>query len=127
MSTFNREGLPDFLHRFVILYHQSPAGEHWDMMLETGSVLTTWSIPPQSLTGLPFTCLAVRLPDHRKHYLDYEGEITGDRGTVSRIDAGTYQQFSPSMFILHGTVFSGRLSVEGEKMTFEPSCAVSRC
>ena len=124
MPTFNREGMPDFLYRFVILYHQSPTEKHWDVMLETDTVLTTWSIPPQSLMGLSFACPAIRLPDHRKHYLDYEGEITGNRGTVSRIDIGTYQQFSPDTFFLHGAVFSGKLMVENKKMTFESSRAV---
>jgi len=112
------------MYRFVILHHQSPTGDHWDVMLETDSALTTWSIPPQSLTDLPFACPATRLPDHRKHYLDYEGEVPGNRGTVSHIDAGTYEQLSPEMFILHGTNFSGKLTVEGDKMMFEPCYAV---
>jgi len=88
-------------------------------MLETDSALTTWSIPPQ-FPGLPFACPATRLSDHRKHYLDYEGEITGNRGTVARIDAGTYEQLSPETHILRGTRFSGKLTVENETMTFAP-------
>ena len=107
------------MHRFVILHHQSPTGDHWDVMLETDSALTTWSIPPQSLTCLPFACSATRLPDHRKHYLDYEGEISGNRGTVSRLDAGTYEQLSPEVFILYGTNFSGKLTIEEDTMTLE--------
>ena len=118
------------MYRFVILYHQSPTEDHWDVMLEMGSALTTWSIPPQSLPGSPFVCPAIRLPDHRKHYLDYEGKVSGNRGTVSRIDAGTYEPLSPTMFllheafILHGTNFSGKLTVEDDRMIFEPCCAV---
>ena len=61
----------------------------------------------------------MRLPDHRKHYLDYEGEITDNRGTVFRIDNGTYLQLSHEIFILHGTKFSGRLTIENEKIMFE--------
>jgi len=112
------------MYRFVILHHQSPTGNHWDVMLETDSALTTWSILPQSLTRFPFACSATRLPDHRKHYLDYEGEVSGNRGTVSRLDAGTYEQLSPGAFILYGTNFSGKLTVEGDKMMFEPCYAV---
>ena len=107
-------------YRFVILHHQSPPDEHWDVMLETDTALMTWSIPPQCLGGLSFVCPAVRLPDHRKHYLDYEGEVTGNRGTVVRIDTGTYESLSPAMFILHGTNFCGKLTVKNETMTFEP-------
>ena len=125
ISTFNKEGMLDFLYRFVILHHQSPTGAHWDVMLETDSVLTTWSIPPQSLTGLSFACPAIRLPDHRKHYLDYEGELTDHRGTVSRIDVGTYRQCSPGVFLLRGTVFFGTLTVEDATMTFKPSAQCS--
>ena len=34
---------------------------------------------------------AVPLPDHRLFYLDYEGPVSGNRGTVSRWDQGYYQ------------------------------------
>jgi len=107
------------MHRFVILHHQLPTGDHWDVMLETDSALATWSISPQALTGLPFACPATRLPDHRKHYLDYEGEVSGNRGTVSRIDTGTHKQLSPEKFILYGTHFSGQLTVEEGRMIFD--------
>ena len=107
------------LPRFVILHHQLPTSDHWDVMLETDSLLTTWSIPPQCPSGASFTCPANRLPDHRRHYLDYEGEVSGNRGTVSRVDAGTYEQLSPEQFLLYGTNFSGKLTIEGGSMTFE--------
>jgi len=32
----------------------------------------------------------VRTPDHRAMYLDYEGPISGNRGTVRRVDAGSW-------------------------------------
>ena len=108
------------MQRFVILCHQSAAGNHWDVMLETDMALRTWSIPPQCPTGLAFACQAIALPEHRKHYLDYEGEVSGNRGTVSRIDAGTYEQLSPESFVLHGTNFTGKLTVENGTMTFVP-------
>ncbi|MDR0327404.1 MAG: hypothetical protein LBI05_03810 [Planctomycetaceae bacterium] len=107
------------MNRFVVLHHQSASGDHWDVMLETDSALTTWSIPPQCPPGISFTCTATPLPDHRKHYLDYEGEVTGNRGVVSRVDAGNYEQLSPESFILHGTQFKGELTLENERMTFK--------
>jgi len=106
------------MDRFIILHHQSPTDEHWDVMLETDTALTTWSIPPQPSVGSSFVCPATRLPDHRKHYLDYEGAITGNRGTVACIDAGTYEQLSPGVYTLHGAYFSGTLTVEDGQMTF---------
>jgi len=106
------------MYRFVILYHQSPTEDHWDVMLETDSALTTWSIPPQCSGGSSFACPATRLPDHRKHYLDYEGEIIDHRGIVSRVDTGTYESLSLATFILYGTHFSGRLTIEGKTMIY---------
>ncbi|HWB09213.1 MAG TPA: DNA polymerase ligase N-terminal domain-containing protein [Pirellulales bacterium] len=84
--------------RFVVLRHDVPGGAemltggralHWDIMLETGTVLRTWALaePPQP-AGM--SCFAERLADHRLLYLDYEGEVSGGRGTVSRLDAGDY-------------------------------------
>jgi hypothetical protein len=94
--------------------------EHWDVMLESASALTTWSIPPQSPNSSFFACPATRLPDHRKHYLDYEGEIGGNRGKVFRVDTGVYEQLSPNQIFVQGAIFSGVLTVENDKMSFEP-------
>jgi hypothetical protein len=110
------------LRRFVILHHQSPGEDHWDVMLETESDLRTWSIPPQCPSGSSFTCPASRLSPHRKHYLDYEGKISGNRGTVFRVDAGTYEQRSPEAFFLYGTHFIGTLTLDNEIMKFVREC-----
>lgn len=84
--------------RFVVLRHDVPVGEealrggrrlHWDLMLETGGLLRTWALAEQpNPAGL--NCFAERLADHRLLYLDYEGEISGGRGAVSRLDGGDY-------------------------------------
>jgi hypothetical protein len=74
--------------RFVVLEH-AWHGVHWDLMLEQGEVLRTWAIDAPIVAGrdLPARALA----DHRRIYLDYEGEITGNRGRVRRVDAGTFR------------------------------------
>jgi hypothetical protein len=86
--------------RFVILEHDHPA-LHWDLMLETGAMLRTWRLaaPPQT-PGAPIAATA--LPDHRLAYLDYEGPVSGNRGTVQRWDAGSYDEeaASPAMIAL---------------------------
>jgi hypothetical protein len=74
--------------RFVILRHDSPRGEHFDLMLEAGDVLKTWALPHPPEAGVEMDCEA--LADHRLAYLDYEGPISGERGTVVRWDCGTY-------------------------------------
>ena len=35
--------------------------------------------------------LAQRLEDHRPIYLDYEGDVSNDRGQVRRVDQGDYE------------------------------------
>ena len=80
---------------------------HWDFMLEHGPALKTWSLevlPPawKAALALPAgspstvqTVQAVKLPDHRPVYLDYEGPVSGNRGHVTRCDGGTYRLLSP--------------------------------
>ena len=97
--------------RFVVLDHHGPKGDHWDLMLENGGTLTTWAIPPQTRSG-PFTCCAVPLPDHRLAYLEYEGPISDNRGTVRQVDHGTYEARESGLFHLSGSRFTGELFVE---------------
>jgi hypothetical protein len=73
--------------RFVLLEHLW-GGVHWDFLLERGEVLRAWAIDAPVIAGEDLPARA--LPDHRRIYLDYEGEISRDRGTVRRIDAGLY-------------------------------------
>ena len=73
--------------RFVILEHDHPS-LHWDFMLERDGVLKTWRLPAPP-SQQPRTALAIG--DHRLAYLEYEGPVSGDRGTVKRWDAGTYE------------------------------------
>ncbi len=75
--------------RFAILLHESPQGLHWDLLLESGDVLNAWSLPQPPEPGVEMTCRG--LADHRPMYLDYEGPVSGDRGTVTRWDHGSYQ------------------------------------
>ena len=57
-------------------------------MLEAGGVLKTWALPRAPEAGVEMECEA--LADHRLAYLDYEGPISGDRGSVVRWDQGEY-------------------------------------
>ncbi|MCI0457365.1 MAG: hypothetical protein L0Z62_10385 [Gemmataceae bacterium] len=74
--------------RFVILEHDHPE-RHWDLLLEAGEVLRTWRLMEAPRVGS-----AVRAEpsfDHRTLYLDYEGPISGGRGTVVAWDRGTFE------------------------------------
>lgn len=74
--------------RFVLLEHRRD-GVHWDLMFEAGPVLWTWAIDEPVVAGGDLS--ARRLADHRPAYLDYEGPISGGRGTVRRVAEGTYR------------------------------------
>lgn len=75
--------------RFVVLEHDSPRGRHWDLMFETGAALATWALdePPDAASEVQ----AQSLTRHRIAYLDYEGPVSGDRGSVARWDEGTFR------------------------------------
>jgi hypothetical protein len=76
--------------RFVILEHDHPE-LHWDFMLEAGGVLRTWRLAAPPVPGPG--CAASRLADHRLVYLDYEGPVSGGRGSVRRWEHGSYAWF----------------------------------
>jgi hypothetical protein len=73
--------------RFVVLAHDHPL-LHWDFMLENEAALRTWRLaqPPTESRPIPADAIA----DHRLAYLDYEGPVSGNRGTVSAFDRGEY-------------------------------------
>jgi hypothetical protein len=63
-------------------------------MLEQHDVLLTWALAsPPDTTGALDAC---RLDDHRVIYLDYEGEVSGGRGSVTRWDQGDYEMIGAS-------------------------------
>jgi len=76
------------MSRYVILEHDHP-GLHWDFMLEVGDVLRTWKLAAPPENGRVVRADASF--DHRLRYLDYEGPISGGRGSVTRWDAGSFE------------------------------------
>ena len=82
--------------RFAILYHETPAGSsrphHFDFLLQSGDILRTWALTEQPSAGQAVEARV--LADHRLHYLDYEGPVSENRGTVTRWDGGTFQWLS---------------------------------
>lgn len=73
--------------RYVLLEHRWN-GVHYDLMLEHQGWLRTWKMVEALRTGdQPVTAL----PRHRLAYLEYEGPVSGDRGTVRQVAAGTFE------------------------------------
>ena len=75
------------LCEYVVLYHDGIDDPHFDLMLErdAGSDLETFRI-----TRWPIAEPAAIVPlgDHRRAYLDYQGPVSGNRGTVTRVEKG---------------------------------------
>jgi hypothetical protein len=76
--------------RYVVLRHEGIPDPHFDLMFETspGSLLATWRSnewPVQPRSRL------TPLSDHRSGYLTYEGLVSGNRGTVSRMASGEHR------------------------------------
>ncbi len=103
--------------RFVILRHTVPRdslrGDHWDLMFEIGGVLRTWAVDGLPAAG---SVAALRLPDHRLAYLNLEGEISGNRGSVTRWDRGDFDLLEDQprrmVVVVRGEKLAGRITFE---------------
>ncbi len=114
--------------RFVVLVHDHPI-LHWDLMLEKEATLRTWRLEREP--GEAGSIAVERLADHRLAYLDYEGPVSGNRGTVRRFDRGDYALIEETTDRLEaalvGTVLRGRAIIERGAstgrwtLTFEPA------
>lgn len=93
--------------RFAVLIHDHPF-LHWDLLLECGDVARAWRLLEEPRLG---EIRLQPLPDHRLFYLDYEGPVSGDRGTVQRFDAGEYEVLStpPGSSELHVCLYGEKL------------------
>jgi hypothetical protein len=80
---------------FVLLEHtpglaNAAVPRHWDFMIELPgrAGLAAWRLLENPLDAGAQAIRAESLGDHRREYLKFEGEISGGRGTVQRIDRG---------------------------------------
>lgn len=98
--------------RFVILEHDWPT-RHWDLLLEAGDALRAWRLLREPTLG---TNPAEANADHRRLYLDYEGPVSGNRGTVTRWTAGEFEWVSesPLVILVRSERLTGRMELKGE-------------
>ncbi|MFO0832099.1 MAG: hypothetical protein U0637_09670 [Phycisphaerales bacterium] len=88
---------PPLPARTVLLRHDLPDGSwHWDWMLERAPGKPLLSFRISARVDLPETLefQAQRTPDHRPTYLHYQGPVSNNRGTVTRIASGTVESLS---------------------------------
>jgi hypothetical protein len=83
--------------RFVVLHHTGIPNPHFDLMFEDVD-------DPQRLISFRSPIWPIRsrvevemLPFHRRAYLDYEGQVSGGRGSVRRASEGVYSYFRSSL------------------------------
>ena len=99
--------------RFAILEHDWPT-RHWDFLLEAGNVLRAWRLLEEPELGK--TISAEANFDHRLIYLDFEGPLSGHRGSVTRWDAGTFEWIENDanrvVVELSGTKLAGEVELE---------------
>lgn len=83
----------------VVLHHTgAPQGDHYDWLLEDprrmqDPVTALWAArvtQPLSQWNILRMWDLTPLPPHRRDYLTYEGPLTDNRGSVSRVDQGTF-------------------------------------
>ena len=107
--------------RFVLLEHDHPV-LHWDFMLERGSVLRTRRL--DRMPGSASEISAEPLPDHRVAYLDYEGPVSDDRGSVQRVDRGDFELIREDgdsiEVVIRGERLRGRAVVDGQWFHWVP-------
>ena len=96
----------------MILEHTGTAeykpGVHWDLMLEVDGGMRTWALEAPPSEGVAVR--ATELGMHRLDYLDYEGPVSGNRGSVRRWDSGTYEVLSKTPAELNLTIRGERLA-----------------
>ncbi|MEK7466571.1 MAG: DNA polymerase ligase N-terminal domain-containing protein [Planctomycetota bacterium] len=99
--------------RFTVSEH-STTPLHWDLFIERQGTLKTWSLASPPVPGA-FSIEALQHFDHRLAYLDYEGEISGGRGRVKRLDTGTcIADWGETRIILElsGALLAGKFLLE---------------
>ena len=85
--------------RTAILEHTTANGVHHDWLIEDPTLsdpkahhARLWTArvtpPPGDWPSLQRFDLTI-LPPHRRHYLTYQGPVSGDRGKVKRLASGT--------------------------------------
>ncbi len=93
---------------FVVLRHDCPDGSwHHDWMIERTDPGVDFDRPLLTFrTGVLPTQAdrfeADRIADHRRAYLEYEGEISGGRGSVRRLVGGSaaIEVFEPARIVI---------------------------
>ena len=110
---------------FVVQRHTKQGRVHFDVMVQRGESLATWSFPE-----LPWQeeVAGKRNFDHRLKYLTFEGELGGIRGATTIVDRGTCEILEWDdkhlEVVFKGSLLAGRyMLVRGSAQTWTLSRA----
>ena len=108
--------------RFALLAHDFPTpgfpNPHFDLLIEDPRLIPsqgeeerrcrTWRLYADPRAG--GAVKAEPIAPHRAFYLDYEGPVSGDRGSVTRLDGGTvvWDAHAPATVCFEGETLVGR-------------------
>jgi len=95
--------------RYVVLHHTAVPQPHYDLLFELNADSPLAAARCSDWPPTPTTKFE-RIPDHRRIYLEYEGKISGNRGTVKRVDAGSCNVEPEGEHFLR-LIFDGSLSI----------------
>jgi hypothetical protein len=104
--------------RFVILKHTREGRTlHWDLMLETGTVLHTWRLDVHP-SDIADEHLAIeRIADHPIRFLEYRGAVNEGKGMVEGADSGFFRilgsdSTGAQTIEFNGKILRGRFRLE---------------
>lgn len=110
---------------FVLLEHRTHAEVHWDLMIATldGATLATWRLDQNPIAPCGDVITAERITDHRVAYLEFEGELSGGRGAVRRVERGEALDVridgANLSGVLRGAALQARVEIRGGRWTWQ--------
>ncbi|EMI19619.1 hypothetical protein RMSM_03454 [Rhodopirellula maiorica SM1] len=87
-------------------------------MFEVDGALKTWATEPLESFQEGVSTEVEKLADHRVHYLDFQGDIGGDRGEVRQVIAGHFRtiQSDTELFVAEITWRDARGQVQSRRV-----------
>lgn len=88
--------MPDKPRRFVLLKHSLPGEKtHFDFLLEQTETCLAFRLQEDIFKTLKSP--GEQIKPHRKHYLNFEGKVSNNRGFVVRVAEGVYTSLDSAL------------------------------
>jgi hypothetical protein len=111
------------MSRWALLLHELPdASWHFDWLIQPNDTdrqapLVAFRMAVSPIDPAIVAFPALRIADHRPAYLDYEGEVSGNRGRVRRVAQGEANLLQDGAAFV--VVLNGRVRWTGHRDGFE--------